>query len=140
MSLSWGNVFTTLPSLEKNPAVIATCNSDIGLFGFTGTVDHTPHDGNFNGCDMVYGGSFHLVHDMKQVDITSPTCRTGYNVRSPLSNIQRLEDFKGCPHLIHRIPCQGHANGISNAFGQQGSNTDGGFDEPRNKPPGLCDP
>src|SRR5712692_7270076 len=107
-------------ALENDALTVAGGHSDVGLAGFTGTVDHAAQHADLDGRLSSRQALLQVVHDLFEVDGQSAASRTGDQLRRSHAPLRGLEDVEGRLNFHRLVRQQAYANRIANAVQENG--------------------
>ena len=127
--LRFGDLADDFTALEDQADALTAGDAKIGRARFTGAVHFAAHHRDVNVEIAVRQHSFFDgFGQADQIDVGAAARRTGDEGQAFLFEPERFEDFSADAHFFHRIGGQRNPNRVADAFGEQGAQTDGGFD------------
>ena len=136
--LVFGHYGYILAFHEKVASLVAGGYSQVGVAGFAGAVHHAAHHSHlqrdFAVAESIHGPVSHLKH----IYLGSSATRAGDEVDilalAQAHGFQKLTTGSG---FFHWIGCEGIADGVADAVGQQGGYAGGGFHYPGGRRAGF---
>ncbi|MBB5956904.1 ABC-type antimicrobial peptide transport system permease subunit [Saccharothrix tamanrassetensis] len=128
-----------LPPHEDLPLAVARRDAQVRFPGLTGTVDHTPHDGDpqRQGEALERGGD--LLRQLVDVDLRPPARRARHDLQLARPKTQRRQDLRAHLDLLHRRRGQRHPDRVADALRQQHAERDRRLHRALHQRPGLGD-
>ena len=103
---------------EDEPCALSTCDAEIGLLCFAGTVDDAAHDSDLEGTLDVLAEGFDRLSEARQIDLRASAGWAADDVDASFLEPEAFENADGYRDLVGRIACQADADRIADALRQ----------------------
>src|SRR4030042_5355444 len=130
--------FDDLSLFEKHPYSPSSRYSDVRFGGFSGTVHDATHKGDLQGGRHPLQFPFYPFYQTNEMDFAASAGRTGDDIRTDIPDVQRPQYPVRHADLMDGTAGDGNAYRVSDAFIQEDSDADGGFDRRLDESSRLC--